>query len=95
MYAHNIFLHMGGEVGVLGLMMFIWMLFALFKDFKDKRKLISDPFINTVHLGLVLSVIAFLINGLTETSLYYSRVAMIFWYLIGFTFGVQKLGAKN
>lgn len=90
MYAHNNFLHMAGEIGLLGLSMFLWLLWALFKKCLEIYRKLKDEYLKVVSLSLLACIIAFLINGLTETSLYYSRVAMVFWYLIGFSLALNK-----
>ncbi len=90
MYAHNNFLHMAGEVGLSGLLIFFWFLYKLFgMAISIYRKLIPG-YLRNISLGLILCLIAFLINGLTESSLYYSRVALIFWYLLGFSLSLAK-----
>ena len=82
-YAHNIFLHMAAEIGLIGLIIFLWLLVALFKlRVKFYRSCDSD-FLKICSLGIVAGIIAFLINGLTESNLYYSKVATLFWYQIG------------
>ena len=89
-YAHNIYLQMAGETGLLGLAAFILFLFQVFRRaFKTMPKL-NDGYLRVIGLSLIACMIAFLINGLTETSLYYPRVAMIFWYLIGLSLALGK-----
>lgn len=88
-YAHNNFLHMAGEIGLLGLLAFLWLLFRLFKKCADKYRSTDDKFIKVVLLSLTVSLGAFLINGLTETNLYYSRVAILFWYLAGLALSIS------
>lgn len=83
MYAHNNFLQMAGEIGILGLGVFFWLLFRLFKERIYVYKNLKDEYYRIISLSISACLLAFLINGLTETSLYYARVAMIFWYLIG------------
>lgn len=95
MYAHNIYLQMAGEVGLLGLAAFLWLLFNYFKFAFTQYRLIQVQLYKTCLLGIILCIIAFLINGLTETSLYYSRVAIIFWYLIGLSFGIRRICNEN
>jgi hypothetical protein len=41
-------------------------------------------------LSLVACFIAFLINGLTESSLYYSRVAAMFWFFVGISMALVR-----
>lgn len=89
MYAHNNFLHMAGEIGIPGVLIFIWLLIRLFKVCVYNYKNIRDQYLKILSLSLTVCLIAFLINGLTETSLYYSRVAMIFWYVVGFSLSLN------
>jgi len=90
-YAHNNFLQMAGETGLLGLAAFLWFLFVLFKKNFSAFKGIKDEYLKIVSLSLIGCLIAFLINGLTETSLYNARVAMIFWFLTGFSLAVSRM----
>ncbi|MFA5089654.1 MAG: O-antigen ligase family protein [Candidatus Omnitrophota bacterium] len=90
MYAHNTFLQMAGEIGLLGLLAFLWLLFNLFKRGARIYRSLSDRYYKIISLSLSVCLFAFLVNGLTETSLYYARVAMIFWYLAGFSLALEK-----
>ncbi|MCM8763222.1 MAG: O-antigen ligase family protein [Candidatus Omnitrophica bacterium] len=90
MYAHNNFLHMAGEIGLIGLGIFLWLLYKLFSAAWDIYKRLSDNFLKIISLSLIACLLAFLVNGLTESNLYYSRVAIIFWYLTGFCLGMKK-----
>lgn len=89
-YAHNSFLQMTAEVGLLGLVAFLWALFALFSYTKGAYKKIKDSYYRIVLLSVVACLFAFLVNSLTETSLYYARVVTIFWYLVGFLLAFKK-----
>ncbi len=54
-------------------------------------RLIANRFLKMCCLGVIACLVGFLINGLTESSLYYSRVSLIFWYLVGMLFGLQRI----
>ena len=82
MYAHNNFLHMGAEVGLLGLGIFLWFLVILFNNGWQNYKRFKSGFLKITALSLIACVIAFLINGLTETSLY-NQVGVVFWFIVG------------
>lgn len=94
MYGHNNFLHMAGEIGLMGLGVFLWLLFRLFKKCGQIYRNVSDEYIKVISLCLAVSLVAFLLNGLTETSLYSPRVAMIFWYFIGLSLSLDKFSIK-
>jgi len=90
MYAHNHFLQMAGEIGLLGLGVFLWLLWCLFRSFGRIWRQGSGTVAGVVALALIAGISAFLINGLTETSLYYSRVAHVFWFLIGLLLSMPR-----
>lgn len=90
MYAHNIYLQMAGEIGLIGLGVFLWLLYKLFSECKNIYKRLSGQYLKITSLALAACLLAFLVNGLTESSLYYSRVALIFWYLAGFSLALDK-----
>jgi len=91
MYAHNNFLHMASEIGLAGLGIFIWLLYTLFVQCVRIIRKLSEPYMRIVSLSFTACLIAFLVNGLTESSLYYSRVALLFWYLAGCALAVGEL----
>ena len=90
-YAHNIYLQMAGETGLLGLAAFLLFLFQVFRQAFNTSRELNDKYLKIIGLSLVACVIAFLVNGLTETSLYYPRVVMVFWYLIGVSLSLNRL----
>lgn len=95
MKAHNNFLHMAGEIGLSGLLIFFWFLYRLFMESKNIYNSSDDSYLKMVSLFLIASLIAFLINGLTESSLYYSVVAVLFWYIAGLSLSLKKFAHGN
>lgn len=95
MYAHNNFLHMAAEIGLLGLVIYLWLLFKLFTGLKSVYKSLADGYLKITALSLIACLIAFQVNGLTESSLYYSRVAVIFWFLCGLGFSLKNLSDED
>lgn len=94
-YAHNNFLHMAAEIGIIGLCIFIWLLYRLFLSYRRIYRSLDDNYVKIVSLCLIGCLIAFLINGLTESSLFYSRVAVVFWYIIGLSYSLKKFTYRN
>ncbi len=95
MYAHNNFIHMAAEIGLIGLGIFLWLLYKLFMESKYIYKRLDSHYLKIVLLSLSACLIAFLINGLTESSLFYSRVTIIFWYIAGLTLAFNKFAHAN
>ncbi|MFA5156208.1 MAG: O-antigen ligase family protein [Candidatus Omnitrophota bacterium] len=90
MQAHNNFLHMAGEIGLTGLSIFLWLLYGLFKGCSDIYRRLKDEQLRVALVSLTASLIAFLVNGLTESSLYSSRVAVLFWFLAGLALALNN-----
>ena len=86
---------MAGDIGLLGLGVFIWLLIALFTYLGRLYKKMQDPFYKIILLSLTASIIAFLVNGMAETNLYYARVALLFWYLAGFSLALKKFEKQS
>ncbi len=81
---------MAGEIGLIGLGVFLWLLFSLFKKSIYDYNNLKDEYFKVLSLSITACLFAFLVNGLTESSLYSSRVAIIFWYLMGFSLALNK-----
>ncbi len=94
-YAHNNFLHMAGEVGLFGLGVFLLFLFFVFKSIWAAFKKNTDYCLKAFAVSIFAGLLAYLINGLTETSLYYSRIVMIFYFMVGLGLALTKLTDKN
>lgn len=86
-YAHNSFLQMASEIGILGLGIFIWLLYLLFSKWWKFYRTGKDRFFELCGLGIVMGLAAFLIHGLTETNLYYPKIAVLFWFQAGLLMG--------
>lgn len=82
-YAHNSYLQMAAEIGITGLLMFLYLLFKLFKGWKEFYFKSKDNFLKISSLGILMGIFAFLIHGLTETNLYYPKIVILFWFQVG------------
>lgn len=79
-YAHNSYLQMASEIGIIGLLVFFYLLFQLFKQWWIFYKKAGDNFLKISSLGLLMGIVAFLVHGLTETNLYYPKIVVLFWF---------------
>jgi len=80
-YAHNCYLQMLAEIGIVGLLSFFWIIARLFRSgirsFKESR----DPLL----LGLLAGIIAFLVHSFFDTNLYSLQLSVLFWGVLGLT----------
>lgn len=88
----NDYLRWLGEVGILGTSLFLLILFNLVKDFyvfvkKINLKKFSEKII---YLGVIFGISALLINASYIDVFEASKVAFIFWALMGIFYGYLK-----
>ncbi|MCM8761342.1 MAG: O-antigen ligase family protein, partial [Candidatus Omnitrophica bacterium] len=82
-YAHNCYLQMAADTGLVGLVGFIYLMAAYFVGVGKSLKKIKDKFYESVLLGLSMGVLAFLVLGFFDTNLYSLNLATLFWSSIG------------
>lgn len=82
-YAHNCFLQMGADIGILGLSSFL--IFVFLVIYSSIKKLLNGPsaFQNSFILGLSLGLIAFLVHSFFDTNLYSLNLSALFWLGMG------------
>lgn len=89
-YAHNCYLQMACDVGILGLGAFAWLMISYFISIKRNLGAIKDVFYNSILWGLSIGVFAFLIHSFFDTNLYSLNLATLFWTAIGVSQGIVR-----
>jgi len=89
-YAHNIYLHMMAEIGPLGLLAFLWLVVRLFKAGFGGYRSAEDPFLKILHLGILAGILGLLLDGIGQTVLYHSKIAILFWFYVGLLLAVVR-----
>ncbi|MCX6797605.1 MAG: O-antigen ligase family protein [Candidatus Falkowbacteria bacterium] len=92
MYPHNILLNFWSELGLLGALLFAWIIIKylylsskLFKVIKDKRTKI-------IALSLFAAMITIVIHGLVDVPYFKNDLSVMFWILIAIL-GILNLKA--
>lgn len=88
-YAHNCYLQVAAETGLLGLGSFLWLLWCVFCRI---RAALHSPFCDErlVLLGLYAGLVAFSIQAALDTNFYSLRQAALFWVLAGLAMGLSE-----
>lgn len=73
---HNVFLTLWVNLGLLGLVAFIWLLIVFFRDIYQSRAK------GNLSLVLGLSMITLLIHGLVDATYFKNDLAALFWVLL-------------
>lgn len=72
-YAHNSYLQIWAEMGILGIISFLWLVIAVFKTaLGDKQK-----------AGFIAAAAIFLAHNFVDFSFFLPEVAMIWWLIAG------------
>ncbi len=81
-YSHNSYLQMWAEIGALGLLSFLLIVFKIFKvTFSGLSAKLKEPSQGIFVLGLGASYIAFLIQSGLDTNLYSLVLCTLFWVI--------------
>lgn len=89
-HAHNIYLQLWGELGIVGLVTFMWM---LFKMWQSGLRILnrSQGFYHNLAAGLLGSLTGFMAHSLVEYGLWYYKLAVMFWLLVALFMLMEKL----
>ena len=85
-YAHNCYLQVAAETGLVGLACFLWLLGVLY------AQLLRSPpgaASSTVLWGLLGGLLAFCVQAALDTNFYSLRQAALFWVLAGLALGLS------
>jgi O-antigen ligase len=95
--AHNAFLHLGAEIGLIGFFIFsllmIYIMIRLWKSYRTNK--LTNKNISLYSLGLFSSLLSFLTNCITESGLQYSRIATFFWFMVALALVFLNISKKE
>ncbi len=86
LYPHNIFLNFWLEIGLLGLISFIWLIIKFLKTgFGPSRRRIdvNSPSADWLKLGILAAMITIIVHGLIDVPYFKNDLAVLFWLIIG------------
>ena len=93
-HAHNTFLEIFAEGGIIGLLVFLYMIFSILKNANLYLAKSDDKYIKYLGAGAIASLFGILANGMTEHILYMPRIIFTFWILIGIIVSLIRI-SKN
>ncbi len=82
-YAHNSYLQMAAEIGVIGLSCFLWLLFVLFRRGFMALNQIGDTGAKPVLEGTLAGMAGFLVASFFDTTLHEVQLGVLFWLMLG------------
>lgn len=93
LYPHNIFLNFWTELGLAGLILFIWI---IGKYFKNGLELIAGKISESDYFiaGLSGAMLVVVVHGLVDVPYFKNDLAVMFWIMIAML-GIIHLNAKS
>jgi putative inorganic carbon (HCO3(-)) transporter len=93
-YAHNCYLQVAAETGIIGLAAFLGLLGAVFRHVlgglrraRDRERLLL--------VGFLAGLVAFVIQAGLDTNFYSLRQAALFWVMSGLAVGFSEQGRRD
>jgi len=83
--AHNEYLQLWAEMGIVGLGIFIWLIISYFSYGLKMLRKIKDEYRQGIVIGLMGAVVAVLVDGIFGFPLHLPATVMLFWLAIGLT----------
>ena len=94
-HAHNTYLQTAAEMGIVGLLVFLFFLFILFKYGINKLIKSEDKYIKIMAAGAFSGLAGVLAHGGVENVLYLPRIIMTFWFLVAFILTLVRIKDKQ
>ncbi len=88
-YAHNSYLQLWAEAGILGLASFLWLVGAVLKSGLKNIKNSADKIQSA---GLIAACVVFLLHNLVDFTFFLPEVSLIWWVIMGSLFGSHGRG---
>jgi O-antigen ligase len=94
-HAHNIFLNMAAERGILGLLTFVNVIAVLFWTLRRGLAAAHNPVERAAVAGLIATLAGYFVHSMLEVSYYDYKVLLLFWLLVGIAAALPILCHKN
>ncbi len=79
---HNIYLHVGAELGVVGLLAFVTFLMVIFLE-GFRQAIVGDSYSSYLVVGMLGGVVAFLLHGVVDTASLGNKLFLFVWFYLG------------
>jgi O-antigen ligase len=94
-YPHNSYLQMTAETGIVGLVSFLLLIFALFKNSLVSIGKISDVYYKSILTGFSAGLFGFLVHSFFDVHFYALQLAILMWFMMGLVVAVQDTALKE
>jgi putative inorganic carbon (hco3(-)) transporter len=94
-YPHNSFLQIAAEIGIVGILAFMFMMVVLFIQSCKACFRMNDPYIRVLLAGVLAGWTGFLVQSFFDTTLFSVQLSNLMWIFIGLIVAVQSLASAR
>lgn len=94
-HAHMLLLELWLELGIAGLLSFVWMLGRGTKKALRSIFLKQDSYLNNILIALIASIAGIMGAGVFEYAWFYPRIFFFFWVIIGLMFSTLNISQQS
>ncbi len=88
--AHQAYLQLWAETGILGLSGFCLLILGVFRLMRAAYGVCREHLLKQILLGYAAGAVAFLVIGFFESSLWQPRQTYFFWFFLGISCGIAR-----
>jgi putative inorganic carbon (HCO3(-)) transporter len=89
-HSHNLYLQLISEFGILGLTVFLWLFWRLFR-LGCRLRVSGNAFIRSLNAGVMAAMAGFLAHSLIDYFLWYYKLGILIWLLVGIMLVLERL----
>lgn len=93
-YPHNCYLQMIVEIGILGFLAFLWILFTVLGGIRERAR-IRDDSIKMLLAGTLAGFSGFLVHSFFDTNFYSVQLGSLMWVVMGMITAIRQVGTKD
>ena len=91
-HSHNMYLELAAEMGIFGLLTFLWVMFLIFKSVIKFSRTSKDKYLNYMSVALAGSILSLMVHGIAEHILYMPKSILLFWLIVGLIMATLNIG---
>ena len=96
-YAHNCYIQIAAETGLLGLICFLWIIISIFKKITHSIsvRLMGSNNLRIVSVGIAAGIFGLLFHSFFDTDLYSLQLSMFLWSMIALEMAICNILIKD